>query len=145
MIWLVIMIVCLLIEAITVGLATIWFAAGALAAIIVCALGMGALGQWLVFFAVSMVLLIFTRPLAVKYINAKKVTTNYEDAIGRTVQITEQVDNIKGTGTAVLNGQEWTARSWQEDKVLEKDTLAKVLEVTGVRLIVAPVEQDAGE
>ncbi len=145
MIWLIIMIVCLLIEAVTVGLATIWFAAGALAAIIVCALGMGALGQWLVFFAVSMVLLIFTRPLAVKYINAKKVTTNYEDAIGRTVQITEQVDNIKGTGTAVLNGQEWTARSWQENKVLEKDTLAKVLEVTGVRLIVAPVEQDAGE
>lgn len=145
MIWLVVMIVCLLIEAITVGLATIWFAAGALAAIIVCALGLGTLGQFLVFFAVSLVLLVFTRPLAVKYINSKKVATNYEEAIGRTVQITERVDNIKGTGTAVLNGQEWTARSWQEDKVLEKDTLAKVLEVTGVRLIVEPAGQEAGK
>lgn len=143
MAWLGAMILFLIIEVLTVGLATIWFAAGALAALIASALGMGILGQFLIFFIVSILLLVFTRPLAVRYINPHRVPTNYEDAIGKTVQITERVDNLHGCGTALLNGQEWTARSQKDDVVLEKDTLAKVLSVAGVKLIVVPAAPES--
>lgn len=141
-IWLAIMVLCLVVEAITVGLTTIWFAVGAFAAMIACALGLGTAGQFIVFFVISLALLIFTRPIAVKYINPHRVATNYEDAVDKTVKITERVDNISGTGVAVLNGQEWTARMQQDDVTLEEGKLAKVVAIEGVKLILVPL---AGE
>lgn len=140
LVWLGIMILCLVIEAITVGLTTIWFAIGGLAAMVASLLGLGIEGQCIVFFIVSLVLLIFTRPIAVKYINPKKVRTNYEDAVDKTVKITERVDNISGTGTAMLNGQEWTARMQRDDVTLEVGTLAKVVAIEGVKLILKPLD-----
>lgn len=140
-IWLGIMILFLVIEAFTVGLFTIWFAAGAFAAMIACGLGLGTFGQFVVFFVVSLLLLIFTRPIALKYVNPKKTRTNYEDAVDKTVKITETVDNINGTGIAVLNGQEWTARTKTEGMLLQKGTLAKVVAVEGVKLILVPAEE----
>ena len=136
--WLGLFILFLIIEIITVGLATIWFAGGALAALAACACGANILIQVIVFFVVSLVLLIFTRPLAVKYITPKRFRTYYEDAVGQTVRIVEQVDNKKETGVAVLNGQEWTARSEDESVVIPKDDFAEVVEVVGVKLIVRP-------
>ncbi len=141
-IWLGIMIVLLLIEAATVGLTTIWFAAGALVAMILCALGIGAFGQWAVFFIVSLVLLYFTRPFALKWMTPHKLRTNYENAVDKTVRITERVDNIAGTGAAVLNGQEWTARMQQDDVTLEQGELAKVAAVEGVKLILIPLDKE---
>lgn len=138
--WLGFMILFLVIEAVTVGLATIWFAAGALAAIIASALGIGFLGQMMLFLAVSFLLLFFTRPIAVKYISPHKVRTNYEDLIDRTVKITERVDNTEGTGKAVLNGQEWTVRMYQDTLFLEEGDLAKVAAVEGVKLILVPLD-----
>lgn len=138
--WLGFMILFLVIEAVTVGLATIWFAAGALAAIIASALGIGFLGQMMLFLAVSFLLLFFTRPIAVKYISPHKVRTNYEDLIDRTVKITERVDNTEGTGKAVLNGQEWMVRMYQDTLFLEEGDLAKVAAVEGVKLILVPLD-----
>ena len=140
-IWLGIMIVLLLAEAATVGLTTIWFAAGALAATVLCALGVGAFGQWTVFFVVSLVLLYFTRPIALKWMTPHKLRTNYENAVDKTVRITERVDNIAGTGAAVLNGQEWTARMQQDDVTLEQGELATVAAVEGVKLILIPFDK----
>ena len=140
-IWLGIMIVLLLTEAATVGLTTIWFAAGALAAMVLCALGVGAFGQWTVFFIVSLVLLYFTRPIALKWMTPYKLRTNYENAVDKTVRITERVDNIAGTGAAVLNGQEWTVRMQQDDVTLEPGELATVAAVEGVKLILIPFDK----
>ena len=140
-IWLGIMIVLLLTEAATVGLTTIWFAAGALAAMVLCALGVGAFGQWTVFFIVSLVLLYFTRPIALKWMTPHKLRTNYENAVDKTVRITERVDNIAGTGAAVLNGQEWTVRMQQDDVTLEPGELATVAAVEGVKLILIPFDK----
>ena len=140
-IWLGIMIVLLLTEAATVGLTTIWFAAGALAAMVLCALGVGAFGQWTVFFIVSLVLLYFTRPIALKWMTPHKLRTNYENAVDKTVRITERVDNIAGTGAAVLNGQEWTVRMQQDDVTLEPGELATVAAVEGVKLILIPCDK----
>lgn len=138
--WLCLMILFLVIEAVTVGLAMIWFAAGALAAIIASALGAGILGQIALFFVVSFLLLFFTRPIAVKYLSPHKVRTNYEDVIDKTVKITEGVDNIGGTGKALLNGQEWTVRTYTDTYLLEKGDLAKVKAVEGVKLILVPLD-----
>ncbi len=142
-IWLGIMIVFLVIEAITVGLTTIWFAVGALAAMIACALGLGTLGQFILFFVVSLVLLIFTRPIAVKYVNPHRIRTNYEDAVDKIVKITENVDNVNATGTAVLNGQEWSARMKRDDMTLSAGSLAKVVAVEGVKLILVPADEES--
>ncbi len=141
-IWLGIMILCLIIEAVTVGLATIWFAAGALVAVIAAVLGLGIVWEIILFFTVSLVLLFFTRPFAVKYINPHKVRTNYEDAVDKTVKVTERVDNIEGTGKAVLNGLEWTARMQDKESVLTEGELAKVTAVEGVKLILIPYDEE---
>ena len=138
LIWLVVMILLLIIEAVTVGLTTIWFAAGALAAILASMLGIGITGQIILFSGVSLILLIFTRPIAVRYITPHHIRTNYEDAVGNTVKITKRVHNINGTGTALLNGQEWTARTKDDRITLEEGALAKVAAVEGVKLILIP-------
>ena len=62
------------------------------------------------------------------------VKTNYEAAVDKNVCLTEAVDNIKGTGTAVLNGQEWTARAYEDGKTFEAGTIVKVKEIRGVTL-----------
>ena len=126
----------LIIEIITVGLTTIWFAGGALVALLACALGMGPVGQVILFFAVSFILLIFTRPVAVRYINPRHTKTNYEEAIGQRVRVIEQIDNREGTGKAIFNGVEWTARSEQDEIIIPADTMVEVVAVSGVKLIV---------
>lgn len=140
LVWLGIMVVFLVIEAITVGLATIWFAAGAFVAMIAAALGVGVVGQVALFFAVSLALLIFTRPVAVRYINPHKVRTNYERVLNRTVKITESVNNKFGTGAAVLDGMDWTARAQSDETVLKEGEYAKVVAVEGVKLILTPLD-----
>ena len=142
--WLGIMILFLVIEAVTVGLATIWFAAGALAALLAGVFGAGIFGQAVLFFAVSFALLIFTRPAAVKYFNPHKINTNYEGAVGKTVKITGRVDNQAGTGRAELNGQEWTARMRDDGLVLEEGDLAEVAGIEGVKLLLVPISQMQG-
>lgn len=134
--WIALIVICLIVEIITVGLTSIWFAGGGLLALIVCAFGAPVWLQIVLFLALSLVLLYFTRPWALKYFNPHRVKTNYEEAVGKTVRITERVDNIAGTGTAVLNGQEWTARTERDDITIEADTIAEVVEVRGVKLIV---------
>ena len=140
--WLALLIILLIIEIITVGLTSIWAAGGALAALLLNILGVPLAGQIIVFFVVTFVLLYFTRPFAVKYINTQRVKTNYEGIIGKTIRITETVDNISQTGTAVVNGQEWTVRAEKDGDILEPDTLAKVVNIEGVKLIVRKYEEE---
>jgi membrane protein implicated in regulation of membrane protease activity len=134
--WIGLMIAFLVIELITVGLTTIWFAGGSLAALIAYGAGLNTVWQVVIFLVVSLLLLYFTRPWAIKYINPHHVKTNYEDAVGQIVKITEKVDNQAGTGTAILNGLEWTARSADDSITFSVDSMAKVVEVSGVKLIV---------
>lgn len=134
--WISLIVIALIVEIATVGLTSIWFAGGALAALIAAAFGAPIWLQAVLFFAVSLVLLFFTRPWALKYLRPHQTKTNYEEAIGKTVRITERVDNVAETGKGILNGQEWTVRSAEADVVLEADTTAEVTEVRGVKLIV---------
>ena len=140
--WLGLLIILLVIEIITVGLTSIWAAGGALAALILNILGLSLVWQGIAFFAVTFVLLIFTRPFAVRFINTQREKTNYEGIIGKTIRIAERVDNIRQTGMAVVNGQEWTVRAEDEQEVLEPETLAKVVNISGVKLIVRKYEEE---
>ena len=141
LIWLGLFIILIVIEILTVGLTTIWFAGGSLAAMLAAVLGAGAPMQIVLFLAVSCVLLIFTRPWAVKHLNRKRVKTNYESEIGKVIRITEEVDNLAQTGASVVGGQEWSVRSKNDSQTLEAGALAKVVAVSGVKLIVEKYEE----
>lgn len=140
-IWIALIVIFSVIEMATVGLTSIWFAGGALAALLAYSAGLGEVWQFIIFVAVSLLLLFFTRPWAMKYLKPRLTKTNYEEAIEQNVCLTETVDNIKGTGTAVLKGQEWTARAYEEGKIFEAGTIVKVKEIRGVTMYV--VESDA--
>ena len=141
MIWLFLVVVLLIIELVTVGLTTIWFAAGSASAFLLSLAGLGIGWQIGVFLVVSIVLFVFTRPWAMKYVNKKSEKTNYEGVIGRTVKVTQEINNTEQTGKAVYDGQEWTARSSDDNTVIEAGQLARVVRIEGVKLIVREKEE----
>lgn len=134
--WLVVMAVLLVMEICTLGLTTIWFAGGALIATIAALMGVGFWTQVALFIVVSSLLLIFTRPWAMRYINNHKAKTNYEGLIGKVIKITETVDNFNQSGTAIVNGSEWTVRSKDDDVIIQPGDKAQIVNIKGVKLIV---------
>lgn len=140
MIWLAAFVVLTGIEAVTMALTTIWFAGGALVAFLMALLGAGKYIQVGAFFLVSLILLIFTRPFALKYVNQRTVKTNVEGIIGKKARITAAVNNDLAEGTAVAAGQEWTARS-ADGSIIEAGTMVVVEAVSGVKLIERKIEE----
>lgn len=141
-VWIGLLIVFLIVEIATVGLTSIWLAGGTVAALILDVAGLNIWWQIGAFVFVSFVLLLFTRPFAVKYINSHHEKTNYEGIIGKVVRITETVDNLQNTGTAVVNGLEWTTRTEKDGEILNPGELAKVMDISGVKLIVKRYEEE---
>ena len=133
--WLAVFVLLIVIELATMGLTTIWFSGGAVAGFIASMLGANVVIQAVVFFVVSIVLLIFTRPFAVRYINSNKTKTNIDGLIGQEALVLEEINNIRETGCARLEGKEWTARS-VDDTVIPADTVVIVERIEGVKLIV---------
>lgn len=137
--WLIVMVLFLVVEAVTVGLVCIWFAAGALAALLCAIFGGGVWLQVVLFLVVSAVTLYFTRPLVKKYVNAKVEPTNADIVIGKECRVTETIDNIEGTVAVYVDGKTWTARS-ENDETIQTGTLVTALRIDGVKLIVAVPE-----
>ena len=133
--WIIIFIVLLIIEIATLGLTTVWFAAGALAAFLAGILGAGLAVQIVLFLVVSIVLLVLTRPVALKYFNNKRQSTNVESMIGRQGVVLETIDTIKSQGLVEVDGETWSARTD------EPDTVVSVEGVQGVKLIVKKKEE----
>lgn len=139
--WMALVIIFLVVELVTVGLTTIWLAGGALVAFILAAAGAGFWLQLAAFFVVSFVLIYFTRPFAVKYLNPRRTRTNSEELIGEIVKVIGRIDNRAAEGTALAKGLEWSARAVSDDMIIEKDTLVKVIRIEGVKLIVEPLAE----
>lgn len=139
--WLVLLIVAIVAEVLTMGLTTIWFAGGALVAILATVLHAPIWLQIVLFFLVSLLLLAFTRPVAVKYFNRDRVRTNVESMVGRQAVVTGEIDNIQGIGQVTLSGQEWSARSTDDRVRIPVGSVVDVVSVSGVKLIVKPDEQ----
>lgn len=140
--WLVIAIVFLGVEASTVTLTSIWFAAGAIGALLIAMCNGNPVLQVLVFILVSLVLLIVTRPWAKKHVNAKRINTNADRAVGTEVRVMERVSNLDQTGMAVVNGQEWTVRTEDDKTIIEQGELVRVVRISGVKLIVERIKED---
>ena len=135
-IWLILIVAFIGVEIATVGLTSIWFAGGALIALLFALLHVNIFWQIAVFVVVSAILMIFTRPWALTYFKPRLVKTNYESIIGVDVCLTESVDNMKGTGTALYKGQEWSARAYEDGKKFEAGEIVTVKEIHGVTLYV---------
>ena len=80
--------------------------------------------------------------MAVKYLNKKRVKTNYEGLIGKVVRVTERVDNFNQTGAAVVNGQTWTVRTKEEKTCIEPGTKVQIIDIVGVKLIVKEYREE---
>lgn len=134
--WLILTAALLLIEALTAGLTTIWFAGGAVAALVCTFLGGPVWLQTGIFASVSLILLLVTRPLALRSMRKGSGKTSLDRMIGQEVLVTEKIDNIQGTGEAQIDGQYWMARSADNDQIIEKGEVATIREIQGVKLIV---------
>ena len=136
--WLMAFIILVVMEFLTMGLTTIWFAIGALVAFFASLFGASFWIQIILFLVVSLVVLVVYRPLAVKYVNSKRTKTNVDDLVGKEAKVIEKIDNLNQTGRVVLNGMDWSART-TIGGTIDVDTIVKVIEVKGVKLIVEPV------
>lgn len=139
--WIIIFIVLLVIEIATLGLTTIWFAAGSLVAFLAGILGCGLTVQMILFLAVSVLLLILTRPVALKYFNSKRQKTNVESMIGRQGIVLEKVDTIKGQGLVEVDGETWSAKTDTPEGVIPEGVIVSVEGIQGVKLIVKVKEE----
>ena len=134
--WLGILVILVVIELFTMGLTTIWFAGGALVAALVSIPGTPLIIQILFFLIVSILLLYFTRPIAVKYFNRDRTRTNVESLIGRQAIVISEINNLEGIGQVNTGGMEWSARSSYHNIVIPVGAVVTVLGIDGVKLIV---------
>ncbi len=136
MFWLIVLVVLVVIELLTMGLTTIWFAGGALVATVAAVFGTPLIVQVILFLVVSGVLIVFTRPLAVKYFNKDRVRTNAESLVGRQAIVISEIDNLQGIGQVNVGGMEWSARTRIDGVRLPVGTVTTILGINGVKLIV---------
>jgi len=136
-VWLIVMVALLVIEAVVPGLVSIWFAIGALAALVVALVGGPLWLQVVWFLLVSVALLFLTRPLAKKYVNSRVTPTNADMILGKECVVKEKVDNLQGTGAVSVSGKVWTARMDREEETAEKGEILHIKRIEGVKLIVS--------
>lgn len=135
-IWLSLFVLFLVIEIITMGLTTIWFAGGALVAFLVAVLGLGLGVQIIIFAIVSLALLAVTRPLAMKYFNQERQKTGAELLIGQKALVIEEIDTLSSKGRVEVRGQEWAAKTDAPEGKIPKNAIVVVEGIQGVKLIV---------
>lgn len=140
-IWLAVLVFFAIMEAATTALVSVWFIGGALAAMIAALLSAPIWLQFVLFFAVSAILLLLLRPLARKFLVPKLTATNAGSNIGKTAVVTERIDNIHGKGAVKIAGVEWSARSISGEPI-ENNTLVRVKTIEGVKVCVEPVKEE---
>ena len=138
LIWTGLLVVFVIGEAVTVGLTSIWFAAGSLIALICALLGANMWIQIVAFIAATILSLAAFRPLCKKYINGKVEPTNADRNIGAEVLVTETIHNLQATGAVRIGGITWTARS-ETDVIIPVGALVRVKRIEGAKVYVEQV------
>ena len=138
--WLILIIILVGFELATMGLTTIWFAAGALIAFVAALCGAPLELQIGLFLVISFVILLAFRPWAMRFVNNRHTRTNADSLVGQTALITLSVDNGHSQGTAVVNGQEWSARS-EDGSAIPAGSTVRIQAISGVKLIVKKEEK----
>ena len=136
LVWVILLVVFVVVEVLTMGLTTIWFAGGALAAAATAALHLPSYVQIATFIVVSGLLIFFTRPIAVRYFNKDRIKTNAESIVGKKAIVTATIDNLKAVGQVTVNGMEWSARSTADTVVIPEGAVVYIVAINGVKLIV---------
>ncbi len=134
-IWLIVLVSALVAEFFTVSLTSIWFSAGALAALIGALLRAPVWLQAVLFILVSFVMLLLVRPLSMKLFRKGMEKTNVEGLIGKEAVVTEDISNLEGVGAAAVDGVVWTARMKEENGSCKKGNICRVDHIEGVKLI----------
>ena len=135
-VWLIALVAFVVIEIATMGLTTIWFAGGALIALILALAKISFYVQIGAFLVISIVLLVCTRPLAMKFFNGKREKTNVDSIIGKQAIVLAEIDNLKEEGQVILNGMEWSARAYEDGTIIPTGAVVEVKEIRGVKLMV---------
>lgn len=133
--WIALAVVFVVIEIVTVQLTTIWFAVGAVGAVVACLLGANNTVQLIVFVVLSLLSLVISRPYVKKFTKTKVHPTNADMLIGQQAVVTEDIDNLRNVGSVSARGLAWTARS-EDGSVIEKDAVVTIVAIEGAKLIV---------
>lgn len=137
-VWVVLLILFVMMEASSVTLVSLWFAAGALVAVVAALLGASLMVQTVLFVLVSVVLLALLRPILKKYVVPKIQKTNVDALVGQECTVTEDIDNLAAHGRVKVGGMSWSARSAAGEHI-PAGTVVKIEAVQGVKLLVTPV------
>ena len=140
--WLIAFVVFLVVESMTASLTSIWFAGGALAALVAQVCGAPLRPQLAVFVIVSFILFIMVRPFTARYLHRKKTDTNVDSFAGRKAVVEGRIDNEAGTGTAILAGETWLARAAVEGETFEPNTVVVITSVSGAKLMVKAAQPE---
>lgn len=137
--WFLLMLLFFWMEATTISLVSIWFAFGALAAIIASLCGAEFWLECVIFIGVAVLALAALRPVVKKFINPKLEKTNIDAIIGTTGRVLCPIDNRKETGRVKLGGMEWSARS-TDGSPIEEETIVRVDRIEGAKVFVSVVK-----
>ncbi len=133
-IWAILIVVFSVIEALTLGLTSIWFGFGAIVALFAAMIKLPVIAQIVIFLITSIILLIYTKPIAKKYLKIGSTKTNVEDLIGKKGFVVKPISN-RELGQVKVKGQIWTAKS-VDDTEIPESTEIEVVNIEGVKLIV---------
>ena len=136
-VWVAVTIICVVIESLTLSLTTLWFGISAFVMVFLAFTPLPFPAQLLIFVALAMVLLIFTKPVVKKKLSQKKIATNYERVIGQIAVVTKRITALE-KGSVKINGMEWTA-AVKEDTTLEEGSKCMVEEIAGVTAYVKQI------
>ncbi|MDO5548119.1 MAG: NfeD family protein [Eubacteriales bacterium] len=141
--WLLVLILCVVVEAITTNLVSLWFAVGALGALLAAGGGLSILGQAVVFAVLSLLLLLSLRPMTQRLLRPKQEFTNADRIVGQSAVVIQTIDNQAGTGQIRLLSQTWTARSLNNSIIPEGSSVV-VDHISGVKAIVVCTQNEVG-
>ncbi len=136
-IWLIVIVLALIIEAMGPQIVSIWFAVGGVAAFILSLCGLDVSVQIIAFVAVTVVSLIATKPIVAKLRKTDNTPTNADRYVGMEGKIIVPISVIEGTGRVLVSGSDWSAIS---DEDIPKDTLVRVEAIEGVKLRVKRID-----
>ena len=138
--WLVMFVIFLVAEILTLGLTTIWFAGGAVVSFILALCDVSLPIQIIAFLVVSIVLLILTRPIALRFFNQNREKTNVDSIKKKKAVVLENIDSLHGIGRVEINGMEWSAKTDEADEIIEAGEVVIIEGIQGVKLIVKKEE-----
>jgi len=141
--WVALVVIFAIIEACTLGLTTIWFAIAALVMVFLSFLHIPLVFQMMIFLAISAVLFIFTRPIAIKKLKIGRVKTNVDSLIGKCALVTKKITEFD-RGEVKLNGQFWTAKT-EDGSTLDEGSKCEIVRIEGVHAIVKMYDENKND